>query len=194
MPSPTITPAGPLVKDGDSLTAFASNQDVTWAASAGLLSNVALQSVVWEAPNRTGVHTVSGDNGPDPATVVTITVRALVPTYWKFNNPIHAKKPGVQVFRPIYGPTQTRSSGLGEHVHDWELSNPDSDLEEFEELKAWHLFHYPGKLVDLINPSGTVNERRTYLIDSDLDYEYNQRGGVSWSFRIKEEYPYVVSP
>lgn len=189
MPAPIITPAGPLIRDGKSLTDFTADQDVTWATSGGTLSNVLAQSVTWEALNQSGVWTLSGDNGPDAPTVVSITVRAVIPNFWTWRNPIHAKK-DVLIFKPVYGPTQTRGFGDSSPIHDWELGNEDSEIDNFLELKAFWDWHHPGRPFDLVDP--VLEERRTYESDSDLNYHYNDSGGVSWSMRIKEAYPYAV--
>jgi hypothetical protein len=191
MPAPIINPAGPLTRDGKSVTNFLSDQAVVWAATGGALSNVLAQSVTWVAPNATGLWTVSGDNGPDAPTGVLVTVRAVIPNYWSFKNPVRARKE-VQVFRPKYGPTQTRGFGLGELIHDWELSNPNNEVERFKELKAFYGYHHPGKLFDLIDP--VLGERRVYLFDSELEYDYTPEGMISWRVRIAEQYPYVATP
>jgi hypothetical protein len=189
MPSPIITPAGPLTRDGKTLTNFSSDQSVTWATSGGTLSNIAATSVTWEAPNKSGLWTLSGDNGPDPPTVVNITVQALLPPYWAWRQPVAAEKAAL-IFRPIYGPSQSRSFGDNSHIRNWELSNDDSSFENWQEIVAFHLWHFPGILFDMVDP--VIPERRRYEIDSNLNFHYNHADSYAWSFRIKEAYPFAL--
>jgi hypothetical protein len=190
MAAPVITPGGPLGRDGGSSTNFTADQSVTWTTSGGTLSAVTGTSVTWKAPNETGTRTLTATNGSAQTDVVTITVRAIIPNYWTWRNPIHAKKEGL-IWRPIYGPTQTRGFGDSSAIHDWELGNDDSEIEKFEEMYAFWNYHHFGRQFDLNDP--VLEERRTYEIDSDIDYHYNDSGGVTWSLRIKEAYPYVVT-
>lgn len=185
-----ITPSGPLGRDGGSLTNFTADQPVTWTKSGGTLSNVAAQSVTWEAPNETGARTLTATNGAAQTDIVTITVRAIIPNYWTWKNPIHAKKDGL-IWRPIYGPSQSRGFGDSSAIHDWELGNDDSEIDRAVEMLAFWDYHHPGRQFDLDDP--VLEERRTYEIDSDIDYHYNDSGGVTWSFRIKEAFPYAVT-
>lgn len=189
MSSPVIAPAGPLIKDGKSLTDFTADQNVTWTTSGGTLSNVAAQSATWMAPNESGVRTLTGTNGSAQAKIVSITVRAIIPNFWKWQTPIHAKK-DVLIFKPIFGPTQTRGFGDGAPILDWELSNDDSSYADFIELKAFWDYHHPGKQFDMVDPN--IPERRTYETDSDFDYSYNHADSVTWACRIKEAYPFVA--
>jgi len=187
--APILSPGGPLGKDGGTLTNFTADQNVTWTTSGGTLSNVAAQSVTWEAPNQTGVWTLTGTNGAAETDIVSITVRAIIPNYFGWKTPIHAKK-DVLIFKPIYGPTQTRGFGDSSAIHDWELGNDDSEVDNFDELKAFWDWHHPGRQFDLDDP--ITLERRVYETDSDLDYHYLDSGGVTWAMRIKEAYPYTV--
>jgi len=189
MPSPIITPAGPLLREGKTLTNFLANMAVTWATTGGSLAVIDPTHANWTAPNATGVWQVSGDNGPDPETVVSITVRAILPNYWDYKNPVHAKK-NVLIWRPIHGPSQSRGFGDNKPIHDWELGNDDSSYENYLEMKAFWDYHYPGKLFDMIDP--VLLERRVYEIDSDFDSLYNHQDSYAWSMRIKEAYPYAV--
>lgn len=189
MPVPIISPAGPLTKDGKTLTNFTADQAVTWATTGGLLSNITSTSVTWEAPNKTGLWQLSGDNGPDAPGIVNITVRALLPVLWSMGNPITAHKE-ILYWRPTEGPSQSRTFGSGKHIRDWELSNDDNSYLEFLEIKDFHLFHFPGMVFDLYDP--ILEERRTYEIDSDMNYHYNTADSYAWSFRIKEAYPYAL--
>lgn len=192
MASPIITPAGPLARDGKTLTSFLANMAVTWATTNGTLVTVDPTHANWTAPNQTGVWQVSGDNGPDPETIVSITVKGILPNYWTFKDPVHAKKE-VQIWRPISGPSQSRSFGdPTKAIHDWELSDDDSSYENFLEMKAFWLYHYPGRQFDMVDP--VLLERRTYEFDSDFDSMYNHQDSYTWSVRIKEAYPYAVIP
>lgn len=179
-----ITPGGPLVKDGKTLTDFTSDIDVTWAASGGTLSGILARSVTWEAPNKTGVWTVSG--GGD---TVSITVRAIIPNFWNFRNPMHITKP-VLIFEPIDGPAQTRGFGDGAMRHAWELSNDDSSYENYLEIREFWDYHHPHLPFDMIDPM--VPERRTYKTDSDFDPTYVHGDSCQWAFRIKEAWPYAA--
>jgi len=187
---PVITPSGPLGRDGGSTTNFTADQSVTWTKSGGTLSAILPTSVTWEAPNETGTRTLTATNGAAQTDIVTITVRAIIPNYWAWKTPIHAKKEGL-IFRPIYGPTQTRGFGDSSAIHDWELGNDDSEIEKFQEMYAFWNYHHFGRKFDLNDP--VLEERRTYETDSDIDYHYNDSGGVTWSLRIKEAFPYVVT-
>lgn len=165
-------------------------QVVTWTTSGGTLSNATSTSVTWKAPNETGTRTLTATNSAAEAGIVTITVKAIIPNYWTWKTPIHAKKEGL-IWRPIYGPTQSRGFGNSSAIRDWELGNDDSEIDKFKELYAFWNYHHFGRQFDLSDP--VLEERRTYEIDSDLDYHYNDSGGVTWSLRIKEAYPYVVT-
>ncbi len=188
MSVPIITPAGPLARDGKSLTDFTSDQAVTWATTGGTLSLVLAQSVRWEAPNKQGVWQVSGDNGPDAPGVVLITVKAILPNYYDYKIPVHGKK-DVLAFRPLIGPTQTRGFGGSPVIRDWEIASDDLDYDKFWEFFAFWDYHYPGRQFDHINPNHT--ERRTYEFDSNLDWQENDSNGYTFSVRMKEVYPYV---
>lgn len=188
--APIINPGGPLGRDGGTLTDFTADQPVTWTTNGGTLSGVAAAAVTWEAPNQTGVWTLTATNGAAQTDIVTIIVRAIIPNYWTWKTPIHAKK-DVLIFRPIYGPSQTRGFGDSSPIHDWELGNEDSEIDRFQEIRDLWDWHHPGRQFDLIDP--VLEERRTYETDSDIDYHYNDSGGVTWHLRIKEAYPYVVS-
>jgi hypothetical protein len=189
MPTPpVITPAGPLTKDGGALVDFTADQSVTWTATAGTLSPSSGTASTWTAPNESRSVTVTGTNGSGVDTV-SIVVQGVFPNYWAWRTPIHAKK-DVLVWRPIFGPSQTRGFGDGSAIHDWELGNEDSEITRFDAIKAFWEYHHPGRQFDLVDP--VREERRTYEFDSDLDYHYNDSGGVTWSVRIKEAYPYAA--
>jgi len=190
MPSPIITPAGPLSKDGKTATAFTANQNVTWSTTGGVLSLVTVNSVTWTAPNQTGVFNLVATNGVDPPTTVVITVRAILPNYWQWQVQITEEK-DVQIFTPIAGPEQTRSYGNGKPRHVWDLGDDDSSYENAQEIRAFWDYHYPGKLFDMIDPS--VGERRTYTIASNLGWKENHADSYNWAMRIKEAYPYTVT-
>jgi hypothetical protein len=189
MSAPIIAPTSPIGRDGKSSTIFTADQNVTWTKSGGTLSDVAARSVTWTAPNQTGVWTLTGTNGSAQATIISITVRAIIPNFWKWQNPVHATK-DVLIFKPIFGPTQTRGFGDGSPILGWELSNDDSSYDNFIELKAFWDYHHPGRQFDMIDPN--IPERRTYETDSDLDYSYNHADSVTWAMRIKESYPYAL--
>lgn len=113
----------------------------------------------------------------------------VIPNFWVWKTPITAKK-DVLVFTPIFGPSQTRSFGDGNPHHDWELGNDDSDHDDFLEIKEFWDNHYPGVQFYMYDPQ--LNETRTYEIDSDFSEHYNHADSYSWSFRIKECYPFAV--
>lgn len=187
MPSPIITPAGPLSRAGKDVQDFTANQAVTWSASGGTLSLITATTARWTAPNVTGAYTVTATNGVDPSTVVTITVMAVLPNYWSWKNPVIMKK-DVLIFKPISGPKQTRT--LSPSAHNWELGNEDTSYERFLEMEAFWDAHHPGKKFAMIDP--VKNERRTYQTDSDYNGHYNSADSFSWSGRIEEAWPYVV--
>jgi hypothetical protein len=189
MAFPIITPASPLVRDGKSLTNFTADQNVIWTTSGGTLLGALAASVTWQAPNKTGVWTLTGTNGTAQPTIISITVRAIIPNFWRWQNPIHAQK-DVLIFKPIFGPTQSRGFGNSSPIHAWELSNDDSSYDNFIELQAFWNYHHPGRQFDLIDPN--MPERRTYETDSDMDYSYNHADSVTWAMRIKESYPYTA--
>lgn len=115
-----------------------------------------------------------------------------IPNYWAYKAPIEAEK-DVLIFRPIYGPSQTRGFGDGSPIHKWEIGNDDSDQTNFLAIKAFWVAKYPG--VAFILNDVVIGEKRAYEFDSNLAYQYNPGGeSYSWSVRIKEVYPYVVIP
>lgn len=189
MSAPILTPAGPLARDGKSLTALSADQAVTWTTNGGTLSSVTSTTATWTAPNETGTWTITATNGSAQATNVLVAVRAVIPNYWIWKTAIHAKKP-ILIFRPIFGPSQSRGFGDNSAVHDWELVNDDCSYEHFIEMRSFWDYHYPGKQFDLIDP--VLNERRTYEADSDLDFSYNHADSFTWGARIKEAYPYAL--
>lgn len=113
----------------------------------------------------------------------------VIPNYWEWKTPITAKKK-VLAFEPYYGPRQTRTFGLGDPQHDWELGNNDSSYENFIEIKEFWNEHYPGVDFYLYDPP--LDETRVYQIDSDMAESYNHADSFAWSFRIKESFPYTV--
>lgn len=193
MAAPIINPAGALALAGKVDQLFTADQVIAlWEALGASFAVQTPSSIDWKSPNFTGLYTVRAKNGADEWSAATnINLRGIIPNYWARKTPITAKKE-VQIFRPKYGPSQSRGVGLGELIHEWELGNEDSIEERFIELKAFYDYHHPGIQFDMVDPF--LQERRTYVVDSDIAYNYNDRGGVSWSFRIKEEYPYVVTP
>lgn len=193
MAAPILTPAGPLALSGNIVQVFLANQVVAaWEAPGASFTINSGSSASWVSPNLTGAYTFRGRNAANEwSAFVNIALRAVLPNYWARRTPITAKK-DVQIFRPKYGPTQSRGTGLNEDIHEWELSNEDSTEERFKELRIFWRYHHPGKQFDLVDPF--LQERRTYIFDSDLAWNYNDRGGVTWSTRIKEEYPYAVTP
>lgn len=111
-----------------------------------------------------------------------------IPNYWEWKNPVEAKK-DVRVFRPYYGPSQTRGFGNSSAIHEWELGADDSDFDDFTEMKEFWNSHYPGIPVILFDP--VLIEARVYEINSDFSALYNPGGNsFSWKFRIREAYPY----
>lgn len=201
MAAPVLNPAGPLNVDGLVLPVvygndFAprqivvtANQPIAEWAGSGAIDILSATQVRWTVPNRTGGWLLSAINAAEEEEQLQVTVRGIVPNYWDLKSPVTAKK-SVQVFKPKYGPTQTRSFGGGEARLAWELKNDDSDLERGQEMKAFWDWHHPGKEFDLFDP--VPWERRRYIIDSDLAYFYETTGGMSWGFRIEEAFPYAL--
>lgn len=111
-----------------------------------------------------------------------------IPNFWVWKTPITASK-AVLMFTPYWGPTQSRSFGDGSPSHNWELGNDDCSHEDFNTIKTFWATHYPGIQFYLYDPQ--LNESRIYEIDSDFGEHYNDGDSYSWSFRIKEAYPYT---
>jgi hypothetical protein len=112
----------------------------------------------------------------------------VIPNFWTWKTPITAAK-SVLVFRPYYGPVQTRTFGIGELQHAWELSNDDSSYADFNTIKTFWNTNYPGIDFYLYDPQ--LNETRLYQIDSDFAESYNHQDSFSWGFRIRETFPYT---
>lgn len=193
MAAPIITPAGPLAKRGKSLTHFVSDQNVAWSTDGGILTNVAALSVDWTAPNQSGNWHLNAVKAPPPptTTIVLITVEAVIPNYWDYQNPIEAVKKKLE-FEPIAGPTQHRTFGGPSPQHKWELGSDDSGRDEYLEMKAFWDWHDPGKQFLMYDPQ--AEETRRYETDSNWSGLYKVGESYSWKFRIKEVWPFAIIP
>lgn len=114
-----------------------------------------------------------------------------IPNTWDYKRPITAHK-SVLVFNPYFGPRQTRTFGNGNPEHAWEIGNDDTDRTDFIAQKTFWNSHFPGIPVYLYDPQ--IDEYRTYEIDSDFNYSYSPGDSYSWSYKIKEVYPYTANP
>jgi hypothetical protein len=113
----------------------------------------------------------------------------VIPNTWEMKTPIEAKK-SVLIFRPYFGPTQTRSFGAGDPSHDWELGSSDSARDDYIEIKHFWDDHFPGIQFYLYDVE--LDETRVYEIISDFSGHYNTPDSYAWSFRISECYPFTV--
>lgn len=194
MPTPiltlVITPAGPLTKRGKVLTHFTANQNVVWTTDGGIFSGVLDDAVDWTSPNQTGNWHLTGQ-GVESSRIVLITVEAVIPNYWEYQNPVEAVKNKLE-FTPIAGPTQHRTFGGPAPQHRWELGAEDSDQSQYLEMKTFWDWHDPGKNFLMWDP--VVNETRRYETDSNFSFIYKVGDSYSWKFRIKEVWPHAIIP
>lgn len=115
----------------------------------------------------------------------------VLPQLWTWKAPITIDK-DVLVFKPYYGPSQTRSFGPGDSFHSWEIGDDDADELSYNTMLQFWENHYPGVEFFMYDPQ--LDETRTYEIDSGFGAMYNHSVSYSWKFRIKESYPYTVTP
>lgn len=190
MPAPVVAPAGPLAKDGRSVTVFNANVASNWTATGGTFTGAVNGTVIatWTAPNVSGTYKVRATNPVDNMfTEITVTVMAIVPNTWEFKSPGQETK-DVLIFKPQAGPTQTRS--LSDWYSTWDIGAEDASYDEFQEMRAFIKAHYPGKIVALDDP--VVRERRFFKFTAPFNKAYNPGDGFAWNSKIEEQWPYTV--
>lgn len=147
---------------GKAVQHFATSADTTddWECSGGTITNSAVRSIDWTAPNVTGTYTVTATVGA-AVLIVTITVTAVVPFApdWGFDA-LAGKR--VLLFQAESGGIQTRSKGRSD---TFPFIRNTAKKTEHDEMKTFWDDNYPGRLVYFTVPGQTED---LWYLNSDF--------------------------